>query len=1691
MPVLTVKRGLVTSPNELARPDGAADIMDNCVIDSDNVIEPRRGFAEFGNSTDDQSVVKQLLTYKGRILRHFSNKLSFDSTGNGSFLNFSGSYSELVNRLRIKYFELNSNLYFTTNEGIKKISAKSADDLSTSSGYITNSGGVKAVGLEANTVPTVSGFLPAQSKVAYKLLWARKDANGNVIRGVPSSRHVVTNNSIDLNVGESFNIEVLDAGAGIHKSFDATSSISDGTQIIFLAAAVNITDNTIALTSGATDHNYQTNDLIKLKQNGSDALPTGLAAGNYYVIRVDTNKIKLKTTPTGTEVDITATGVSGIVESTTVGKTITIASHGYTDGTKVRLFSTLANELDAAQTYYIRNKTTDTFQLSATDAGTIITLTKKIGTSEIYSGISNNDFFTFDSPTNKFAVWFNISGNDPSPTSSLLLGRQLVQVPIYNITTKNKVNYASKIAESLFSISDIQVEIGSSTITITNRDGGDVLNANQGSIDISYAIISTAYDGQITVGTPCNVYITSTVPNEIDSKDFFYEVYRTAIVTVSTGLTLNDIDPGEEFQKIYESPVSTNGTIPTEIEFDDYISEVFREGGSYLYINPVTGEGILQANEAPPIAHDVAIFKGSAFYANTKERHRLQLSMLNVSQYNSGVSKMYIGNSSKLGVYTFIGQNEIIDFTAKKKSETVGGSYFDIFTAQNKIKYRVWFDKGYITFNFNQTSINSTSNEITITNHGLATNDTVFIDGTTLPGGLLEKSYYVIRISSNVIKLSNSIGGSEVDLDATSGNASISHTSQTPVLDNCLLVKIPLKLYDDTVQGTIDAFKYAFSDISDFEVNNMYYEFDSNYNVSSVNDTITIKNHGFINGDTIVFSKECPDGISIGTTYYVIDKTSDTFKISLSLAGPSVNLTSKSGIARVTYIEPSSIIRFVYSDNGEVDPITQSVPASGWLNPSVFRTGIGEDASLNHVLLSGLASQSLSIEDTARSLERVINKDPNSPVNAYYLSGLNDLPGILLFESRSLLDDPFYIAFSEEFLDFSGNTITVFEPSLPIVKIVTKIESPFLETPYQFTTSTNHNFILNQEIYTYIDPTTDSIKNPTIIGKKLISNIISPNKFTLYNVMSVNLSSFDTAIVFPADVVSDNSVNPNRVYFSKIYQPEAVPLVNYIDIGPRDKKIQRIIALRDSLAVLKEEGVYIISGQSAPNFALRLCDSSALTFAPDTAISLNNLVYVLTSQGVVTVSETGVQIMSRNIENKIQEVTNTRFDYKLMSWGMSSESDRCYILWLPEKTTDGYATQAFRYNTFTRAWTRWTKPANCGVVNPSDDRIYLGDSSGRPYVLQERKNFERQDYSDREIIRTLGSNAISGTTFTLSSVAELAAGDVITQTQYLDINKFNRFLKKLDRDLSSSGSITSASAANPTIITSIGHGLSSGDVIDITVTNSTPKISGLYPITFLSSNTFSINVNVTVAGTTGTWRLNKNYYSQLKAVTGDSLGDKLQQVELKLQSDGIPVPTSTGSNVSTIIASNFNAIVQTLNDPLVLGNNFKDYKEVTDILTYEVLITGVNPLVNTVTVKASNKFVVGDISVFKGIKCVVQYAPQHFGKPEMTKQISEGTLIFDQNNFWGGVIAYSSDRSFDFKEVAVSSKGPGYWDGYSWANVTFGGLGNEVPMRTLIPADKTRCRYLHVQFKHVNAREKWKLLGVSLEPREVSSRGYR
>jgi hypothetical protein len=222
------------------------------------------------------------------------------------------------------------------------------------------------------------------------------------------------------------------------------------------------------------------------------------------------------------------------------------------------------------------------------------------------------------------------------------------------------------------------------------------------------------------------------------------------------------------------------------------------------------------------------------------------------------------------------------------------------------------------------------------------------------------------------------------------------------------------------------------------------------------------------------------------------------------------------------------------------------------------------------------------------------------------------------------------------------------------------------------------------------------------------------------------------------------------------------------------------------------------------------------------------------------------------------------------------------------------------------------------------------------------------------------------------------------------------------------------------------------------------------------------------------------------------MADAITELVVLLNTIGFTIPTPSGINTASAILTDYNILIEEFNDP-VSPTKLKDYilLEADHPLYYEVLVTAATSVGNILTINFTTWLQSGPIQVYKAIKSEVEYAPQHFGTPEKTKQISEGTFIFDQTNFYGGTVGYASDLSENFETYSFTERGPGFWGSYNWADIVWGGNGSETPIRTLIPQAKQRCRFLHIKFKHFNAREKWRLLGVSLEPREVGPRGYR
>lgn len=242
---------------------------------------------------------------------------------------------------------------------------------------------------------------------------------------------------------------------------------------------------------------------------------------------------------------------------------------------------------------------------------------------------------------------------------------------------------------------------------------------------------------------------------------------------------------------------------------------------------------------------------------------------------------------------------------------------------------------------------------------------------------------------------------------------------------------------------------------------------------------------------------------------------------------------------------------------------------------------------------------------------------------------------------------------------------------------------------------------------------------------------------------------------------SSNNVNKHYVYVSKVQIPEAVPFGNFIPIGTSDKAILRILALRDSVFVFKEDGIYRILGTSIIDFAVSLFDSTVILTAPDSAVPLNNQIWGYTNQGTVAVSDSGSVIMSRPIEHDLAVLSSALYpNFSSATYGISYESDRHYNLWTLTNTSDTIATQNYLYNFLTSTWNNWPVTATAGIVSLTpDDHLYLCYSTGQ--VVRERKNWNIFDYADFEFNVTITS--FSGRTVNLASTANVQIGYTLYQ----------------------------------------------------------------------------------------------------------------------------------------------------------------------------------------------------------------------------------------------------------------------------------------------------------------------------------------
>ncbi len=248
---------------------------------------------------------------------------------------------------------------------------------------------------------------------------------------------------------------------------------------------------------------------------------------------------------------------------------------------------------------------------------------------------------------------------------------------------------------------------------------------------------------------------------------------------------------------------------------------------------------------------------------------------------------------------------------------------------------------------------------------------------------------------------------------------------------------------------------------------------------------------------------------------------------------------------------------------------------------------------------------------------------------------------------------------------------------------------------------------------------------------------------------------------------SDNARKPNGLFCSKRGQPEAVPLTNEIpDIGPKGREAIRAVPLRDKIIIaIKDVGFWTVS-KSGNSYRVDALDRTAKLLVPDTLVEHSNQLIGLTDQGVCSISDAGVRILSAPIERDLllPLLAEAADQVKALAFAVSCEADRQYQLWLPSSPGDMVCTQAFVYNSLRNAWTRWEGNRTCGRVNPADGLLYLGDGDTNRLRV-ERKNYDFTDYADDETALVVSSGGVTagGSSLVLDSAVGLATGDALVQ----------------------------------------------------------------------------------------------------------------------------------------------------------------------------------------------------------------------------------------------------------------------------------------------------------------------------------------
>lgn len=198
--------------------------------------------------------------------------------------------------------------------------------------------------------------------------------------------------------------------------------------------------------------------------------------------------------------------------------------------------------------------------------------------------------------------------------------------------------------------------------------------------------------------------------------------------------------------------------------------------------------------------------------------------------------------------------------------------------------------------------------------------------------------------------------------------------------------------------------------------------------------------------------------------------------------------------------------------------------------------------------------------------------------------------------------------------------------------------------------------------------------------------------FTLY---STKPNAFDRYCDTITGIASAPDGGNSFLAFSKVREPEAVPLINFQTIGSTSNTIRRLARLQDSLMVFTDEGLYRVNGTSPQDITIESFDTTCVLLTPQFLAQAFGVLWCWTTRGIMRIDFGGVTQIDQAIYRGIDQAMDMSSHVLTSPWSLGSNTMGLVAFGYVGTSSGTDSTTATKqwfswiYHPKTNAWTRW------------------------------------------------------------------------------------------------------------------------------------------------------------------------------------------------------------------------------------------------------------------------------------------------------------------------------------------------------------------------------------------------------------------